>query len=80
MHPCGCIRFFQILRSEPLVHTGHAEPLAAPRVENKKKRRRFEKDTADEQERYGESFLALATKSNIYAADICLADRRFSHR
>lgn len=30
--------------------------------------------------RYGESFPALATKSDIYAADICLADRRFSHR
>jgi len=27
MHPCGCIRFFQIIRSEPLVHAGHAEPL-----------------------------------------------------
>lgn len=30
--------------------------------------------------RYGESFPALATRSNIYAADICLVDRRFSHR
>lgn len=79
MHPCGRIRFFQILQSEPLVHTGHAEPLAAPRLGNKKKKEEeVRKGYRRRAARYGESF--LATKSNIYAADICLADRRFSHR
>lgn len=42
-----------------------------------KKWGRFEKDTANELRVIVNPF---ATKSNIYAADICLADRHFSHR
>lgn len=46
----------------------------------KKKEREVRKGYRWRTARYGESFPALVTKSDIYAADICLADRRFSHR
>lgn len=49
-------------------------------LEIKKKEGEVRKGYRRRTARYGESFPALVTKSDIYAADICLADRRSSHR